>query len=403
MNHAPSTSQRPVRLGIIGAGSRMRGIVRRLLGTAQPGELQITAVYDPDTTLSETLFQDLGCRLEMARSDAEVATHPDVDWVFIGSWNNFHASQAIMALEAGKNVFCEKPLAMTMEECLTIRDAADAARTIFAFGLVLRYSPHYQKMHEILNSGLIGKIISVEFNETLAFNHGGYIFGDWRRYHRYSGGHLLEKCCHDLDLANWLIGSLATRVASFGGKNFFTPENSGRVREIGPNREGRPAYGEWSRFAPHLVDPFLSGADIVDNQVIIMEYANGVRATFHTNCNAAIPERRFYILGSHGSLRADLLTGRIEACRIGWDTKIENMDAGATDNHGGGDGKMAIGLYNTLIYQQPPEASVFEGLCSAVTALAAEEARQSGTVVDVTPYWNRAGIETSGGRLTATA
>ncbi len=51
----------------------------------------------------------------------------------------------------------------------------------------------------------------MEFNETLDFNHGGYIMGDWRRLQRYSGTHLLEKCCHDIDLVNWITGSLAGR------------------------------------------------------------------------------------------------------------------------------------------------------------------------------------------------
>jgi len=56
---------------------------------------------------------------------------------------------------------------------------------------------------------MIGDVVSMEFNETLNFNHGGYIMGDWRRKTDLSGGHLLEKCSHDYDLVNWILNSKA--------------------------------------------------------------------------------------------------------------------------------------------------------------------------------------------------
>jgi predicted dehydrogenase len=153
-------------------------------------------------------------------------------------------------------------------------------RTFF-FGLVLRSAPLYQKVHDLITSGAIGDLISFEFNETLAFNHGGYIFGNWRRHRAVAGTHLLEKCCHDLDLANWIVGSLPTRVASFGGKNFFIPKYQHQVDQIGPDANGQPAYSGWTD--RHRTNPFSGTADIFDNQVAILEYANQVRATFHTN------------------------------------------------------------------------------------------------------------------------
>ena len=94
-------------------------------------------------------------------------------------------------------------------------------------GFNLRRSPHYRKLKALLNDGVIGDVVSMDFNETLDFNLGGYIFGDWRRLRENSGPFLLEKCCHDIDLANWMLDSQATRVASFGGLNFFVPENEG--------------------------------------------------------------------------------------------------------------------------------------------------------------------------------
>jgi len=84
---------------------------------------------------------------------------------------------------------------------------------LFNIGLTLRYSPHYRKIKQLLESGAVGDIISMEFNETLDFNHGGYIMGNWRRLREYAGTHLLEKCCHDIDLVNWMVGSRARHVS----------------------------------------------------------------------------------------------------------------------------------------------------------------------------------------------
>lgn len=386
-----TASNSKVRIGMIGTGGRLRGVVRRLLQSDTTGRLEIVAAYDPDSGSLDTLDQVFGKTVRRAASDEALINDPEVDWVFIGSWNSEHARQSVAALNAGKNVFCEKPLATEFEGCLAIRDAVARTGKAFAFGLVLRYSPHYVRLKEVLESGVIGKIISFEFNETLGFNHGGYIFGNWRRKRANAGTHLLEKCCHDIDLANWMIGSLPVQVASFGGRDFFTPENQGEVERIGPNAEGKAAFSLWPD--PHHKNPFDGEADIFDNQVAILQYANGVRGTFHTNVNASLRERRFYICGTRGSIRADLVSGIIEVRENGWTARSEVYDTNAGDGHGGGDEVMANSLLATLTQGTAPAAGVLEGLHSALAAFALDEAADTGKVVDVRELWCRAGVE----------
>ena len=379
-----------VRLGVIGAGGRMRTILRGLLREAAKDSIRVTAVYDPDAGSHQAMRAELGQDFESVASEEALARHPDVDWVFIGSWNNVHARQAIAALEAGKHVFCEKPLATTFEDCLAIRDAVRKSGKVFAFGLVLRYSQHYQKVRELVASGVVGEVISFEFNETLGFTHGGYIFGNWRRKSAYSGSHLLEKCCHDIDLANWIMGRLPIHVASFGGTDYFLPKNEHHIARIGPDANGVAAYAGWAD--PHRVSRFSEGADIVDNQVAILQYSGGVRATFHTNCHAAIPERRFYICGSEGAIRADAITGDIEWKRIGHDTKLERFNSGFAGGHAGGDEMMAKGLVDTLVHGREPLALVEDGIRSCVVAFAIDEAMRQKIIVDLKPWWDAAGI-----------
>jgi predicted dehydrogenase len=344
-------------------------------------------LVDPDPLALRATREMFGAKIPVYRSAAELATRTDVDWVFIGSFNCHHAASAVAAFRAGKNVFCEKPLALNLTDGLAMHRAWRASGRTFAFGLVLRYSPLYQKTRELLAAGRIGRVISFEFNETLSFNHGGYIHGNWRRWRKLAGTHLLEKCCHDIDLATWLVEDVPVRVASFGGCDFFTPANARHARRIGPSPRGDKAYRSWPD--PHGVNPFTSDKDIVDNQVAILEFAGGVRATFHTNCHAGIPERRFYILGTEGALRADACTSQIELRRIGWGADSQHWDFGAGGGHAGGDEVMARGLAATLRGNAKPEAGMVEGLRSLAIANAIDQAMDTGSVVNLRPIWKR--------------
>ena len=384
------TPKETVNIGLIGCGARLRLVVKGITDADREHRIRIVSAYDPDPLSHEALREEFGQDCRNCPSEEALVSDPEVDWVFIGSWNCHHARQAILALKAGKNVFCEKPLATTLEDCLAIRQAVQGSGKTFAFGLVLRYSPHYQRIIEVIRSGAIGRVISFEFNETLGFNHGGYWFGNWRREKRNAGTAILEKCCHDIDLANWMIDSLPVRVASFGGRDFFTPDNAHQMERIGPNEKGQAAYCSWPD--PHRCNPFDGEGDIFDNQVAILEYANGVRGMFHLNCNAGMPERRFYVCGTEGTLRADLISSQIEMRKIGWKTKLENLDTHVKDGHGGGDEVMARSMVETLLRGVPPLASVEEGMRSSIVAFGIDQAADEGRVVSLTEMWCKAGI-----------
>lgn len=376
-----------IRVGVVGCGLRLQGILKGLLGADRP--IRCTAIMDPHRD-SMRLAREIAPDARVEEDYRKVCTADDVDWVLIGSWNCHHRQHAEAALNAGKDVFCEKPLATNVEDALAIRDTWRRSGRQFFFGLVLRYSPHYQTIKRTIDSGAIGRVISMEFNETLHFDHGGFIHGDWRRLTRNAGTHLLEKCCHDLDLAHWIVGDLPRRVASFGGCDFFTPDNAHHVERLGHAKNGRPAYSGWPRVDD--ADPFTAEKDIVDNQVAILEFLKGARATFHTNCNNAICERRMYICGTEGTLRADIVKGEIELHRIGYDTKVERLDVDVSGSHGGADSVLVRALADTMLNGTPPLATAQEGLASTITACAIDRAMESGAVVDVQPDWEAASL-----------
>lgn len=377
-------SSTSIKIGLIGAGLRLRNVMNLLLGESD-GQIVITGVHDPDLISQDAVRREFGANVSVFDS-LDSLIQSDADWIFIGSLNCYHAEQAIAAMRAGKNVFCEKPLATEFNDCLRVRQVEKETGQIFSFGLVLRYSPFYQKLKTLVAEGAIGKLVSFEFNETLRFNHGGYIFGNWRRNRSLAGTHILEKCCHDLDLANWITGELPMKTASFGGRNIFTEANEGLVEKIGMGPENARAYSSWPD--PHIVPPFSPGATIMDNQVAIIQYSGEVRATFHTNCTSAILERRFFLCGTEGSLRANAYTGLIEHQRIGWETQPEVIDTQAAGGHGGGDSVMARGLVQTLTQGAPPLATSLDGLRACVAAFGIDASVDTGRIIDLQPYWD---------------
>ena len=382
-------SAQEIGIGMIGCGGMGRIMVKKLLRDRP--HIRLKALYDPSPESIRVTRRDIAPDARVCRTEQEMFDSPDISWVLIASWNCFHKDQTLAAFRSGKNVFCQKPLALDTAECVAMEQAWKRSGKQFHIGFTLRYSPHYRKLRALLDDGVVGDIVSFEFNETLDFNHGGYIMADWRRFRKNAGTHLLEKCCHDIDLANWMVGSKAARVASFGGLNFFRPRHRNHIRRLGRNAKGQWAYQTWRNTGK--VNPFTCAKDIFDNQVAILEYENGVRATFHTNCNAGIPERRMYILGTEGAIRADVLPGTIELCRIGFDAVVERVDAGAKGGHGGGDDIMAAELADSMTHGRKPSAGLRDGLLSALTCFAMDKAADTGRVVSLAPYWKRAGIE----------
>ncbi len=388
------TNKDIVRVGLIGCGSRLTGVMRNTLGDSN--RLKVVALCDRSDTALTQAKSRLNCPDARIYADhRQLSAATDVDWVCVGSWNAFHKEHVLGAIEAGKHVFSEKPLTTNLDDCVALKRAIDSHAGLFSLGFVLRYSQFYSRIKELVSTGVIGKLVSFEFNETIGPDHGGYIMMDWRRKREWAGTHLLEKCCHDIDLTNWITDSVPVKAASFGGLDFFLPKNKGRMDEIGPHKNGLPAYCGWRNSGMYTrenqFDPFTTEKDVIDNQVAILQYANGVRATFHTNLNAAITERRMYLCGTHGTIRGDIITGQIEYKRIGHEpaVMIEKTTAGG---HGGADGTLANALRSSMLEGTAPLVGLDAGIRSAVACFGIDAAMDTGTVVDLCPMWQRVGI-----------
>lgn len=372
-----------MKIGIIGAGSRITRVLELLL--REDSSHEVFSVYDISIESLEKFKSEFG-NFFIEKDYLDVIRNPNIPWVFIGSFNNFHKEQILCALKYGKNVFCEKPIAISIKDLLEIKKAFLKKGKKFLISYPLRHSLHYKKIKEFIDAGKIGRVISLEFNEVLSFNHGLFIMGDWRRYTSLSGGHLLEKCCHDFDIVNWLIGSKAKKVSSFSGRDFFKKNNFKFFEKM------TAIYGDLIFSRKKLKNSFLMSKDIYDNQVAIIEYENGIRATFHTNCNSQIPERRLYICGTLGTLRTDLLQGVIEFKRFDTDkNEIIEFDKKMRESHGGGDSHMAkeINLAMTTNYNRPSDFD--DAIKSATTAIMCDVSVNKNKIIFMNKIWKKLG------------
>ncbi|MBC8497213.1 MAG: Gfo/Idh/MocA family oxidoreductase [Chloroflexi bacterium] len=153
---------------------------------------------------------------------------------FVCTQDQQHTAPALAALRAGYDVLLEKPMATTADECCQLVDIAEETGRQLHICHVLRFTKHFTKMREIIQSGDLGEIINVSHRENVSWWHMAHSFvrGNWRRA-ADSAPMILAKCCHDLDILIWLMNQNCAQLSSMGNLMHYRPENA---------PEGAPKY-----------------------------------------------------------------------------------------------------------------------------------------------------------------
>lgn len=388
------TSDRPVRIGVAGAGHRGGTYVDQILRL--PGA-KLTALCDTLPHRMELFRQRWNLNGVLCTTSLDQMLEGDkVDAVIITVPDRYHREVAVKCFQAGKDVMLEKPLAPSTADCRAIIDAHKASGRLLQVGFVLRCTPFYRRIKRIIDSGRLGQMMFVHACEYLSVEHGTSFMTRWHRKKENAGTILLCKNSHDLDLLNWLIGSLPTHVASFGGTDFFRPERAGARTCSECDRINTCRFrsnGDWYFLHGEKPTPgrdicaFNDDKDVVDNQVVILQYANRVRATFEMQM--FYPERstRFITIGGDQAyLHGCLETGRI-TLKSSVDNTVEEIDASADNDsgHGGGDLEFAQAFIDAVRTRRGTVAGIEAGLACNVIAEAAETARLEMRVVQIDP------------------
>lgn len=220
--------QKKITLALVGAGERGQycyAPYAQLHGY----EVQFTAVADPDDGRRDKFVSDYHLPANgIFHTAEEFFSHPRMaDAVIIATQDNQHYEYACRAIELGYSILLEKPISPSVRECLELQKRAEEKGTTIMVCHVMRYTKFFQKIKDLLDSKVIGDLVHVTHTENVGYWHyaHSYVRGNWHRMED-SSPMILAKCCHDMDILSWLLGSRCMTVSSFGGLRYFNEENA---------------------------------------------------------------------------------------------------------------------------------------------------------------------------------
>ncbi len=338
-----------VKVVILGLGNRGKNYGGHLANT--PG-VKIVAICDKYQEKIDKVKKAWGVPDEMCFTDEEkfFGLGKVADTMVIATQDKDHYGHAMKALKLKYNLMIEKPLSPDINQCLEMEEYARKQGCKVLVCHVLRYAHYYKRIKEIIDSGILGKIVLINHDEDVAYWHfcHSYVRGNWRREEDTSPL-LLAKCCHDMDLMYWYAGAKAKSVSSYGSLNYFKPGNEpegatdtcfdcphkdtcnfeATYQYVGRKKKffGRePKKYKWKPYAfcisndPNdIIDKlkndekgklwsrcvFKCDNDVVDCQTVNMEMENGVQVQLNVNAFNEHDHRHTEIRGSKGILIAD--------------------------------------------------------------------------------------------------
>lgn len=317
----------------------------------------------------------------------EKTPREEADILFIMTPEWTHLELFKKAVSSGCHVFLEKPIATTLEDCKQIYEISGATDRIVQIGFVLRYSPYYQKIKQIVESGRLGKIITIQMNERLALQHGAAFKRLWHRLKEYTGGFLNEKCCHDIDLMCWIMEKQAcpVEVSSFAGIGFSYEKDTPvlcsecsldncpwRYKGIDSLKSvnGKAYVDSTSSGIGKCV--FHSDTDVYDHQTVNILFSDGSQGVFTVIGMSGKPGRDIMIHGTDGYLEGDLGSGAIKI-RNYWQDETETIGLGQLGAHGGEDDVIISEFLQCVKQGKKPASTVEDGMRASMIAFAADK------------------------------
>ena len=362
----------PVTAILIGAGAR--GQIYARYAQEHPEELRIMAVAEPKADRRALMCRAYGIPADRAFSNWEdlMARPQMADAALICTLDDMHTEPTLAALKQGYHVLLEKPMSNSETECRAIAAAAEEAQRVLSVCHVLRYTPFYRTIKQLIDDGQVGEVASLSQVENVGYWHHAHSFvrGNWRCSEQTSPM-ILQKSCHDMDILLWLSGQRCTRVSSFGSLHHFDaahapqdaplrctdgcphsvvcPYDAGKIYltdNVGwptemlttdLSREGRLKAlreGPYGRCVYHCDN------DVVDRQVVNLEFDNGV-ASFTMTAFTTDMARQLKVCGTKGQITADMNANTVSLHRFGEsgprEITLETPPQTNNYGHGGGD------------------------------------------------------------------
>lgn len=389
-------------LGFIGCGARNRVYARNL--RRQFGEqIHISAVCDVNPGAAQAFKTEFGHPDTAVYTDFRelIQSHPSLDGLLIATPNYLHQEPAVMAFEHGMHTLLEKPLSHDRESCNRIAQAYTGSTSRVTMGFVLRYTPFYRTIMKMVQAGKVGQVKTLHADEIAGPVLSSVFFRTWRGKKAYTGDLLLEKCCHDLDLINTILGVNPVRVSAFGARDHYRAVPGWGPRCAECTEKDTCAYSTvlWARTIDQDIENgqyeyvdftndqcvYNDEHDVMDRQSQLIEYEGGILVSFSVALGGPQHCRRIDITGTQGRLLGDFAANRILFYGMGQETPEEIEIEHEQSGHGGGDSVIIRSFIESLDHpDHVSDAKLKDALKSALLAFLCDEARDRNEVLPVT-------------------
>lgn len=402
---------------ILGAGGRGQMFSDWLATECGPGS--VVAVAEPDPVRRALISDAHGIpAANCFETWQELLAQPKLADVLINATQDqHHIESATQAMEAGYHMLLEKPMAVTLADCEKINEVRKRTGRIVSVCHSLRYHAAFAEVRDILRSGIIGEIVSYDQLEAVEHIHQSHSFvrGNWGN-EAASTFMLLAKSCHDIDILMDMVGSDVTNVSSYGKLTYFREENkpegapkfcvegcpasadcpydaaklyltdSGWARYVGFTRLPRQQALDALRVSNYGKCVFQSDNDVVDHQVVALNFASGATATFTMTAFTPTGGRFIRVHGTKGYLEAKIDERKItywEFWRGNKKTEIEIPNAKGA--HGGADAEV-MKILIRAVEQNDPSLVLTDtetSLRTHTVVFRAEESRRKGVAIRI--------------------
>ena len=280
-----------LKIGLIATGGRGR----HGWEAHQPDKgVIITAGCDIDPEAQAKFHEDFP-EAQLFEDYRDLLKVEDIGAVIIATPDYLHEEMAIASLEAGKAVYLEKPMAITIEGCDRILETAMRTGSKLFIGHNMRHFPVILKMKEIIDSGVIGELQVAWCRHFIGYGGDAY-FRDWHSEQRYSNGLLLQKGAHDIDVMHWLMGSYTKSVVGMGMLSVYN-----RCGRRSPETKGCAKW-DVSQYPPLTQTGFSPIIDVEDHNMIMMQLENGGQMTYMQGHYTPDAERNYTFIGTKGRI-----------------------------------------------------------------------------------------------------
>jgi hypothetical protein len=337
------------------------------------------------------------------------------DAVIISTPDNLHYGPCMQALNMGYDVLLEKPISPSEKECRDILELARKKNRIVAVCHVLRYAPYFIKLRELMNSGAIGDVISVQHLEPIGHVHmsHSYVRGNWHNS-KETTPIILAKSCHDLDILKWMIGQPSRKIQAFGDLKWFRKENApeGSTARCmdGCKIEAECPYSalriyhrkrswtyvldlpeEKEKHSDHILEKlrntnygrcvYRMDNDQPDHYICNIQFDKNITASFSMEAFTSYEGRRTRVMGSMGDIVGDMNSFTLTDFRTGQKTEWKQE----SDGHGGGDWRLVADWIQAVDQQDPSllSSTIDASVESHVMGFAAERSRKENKVVEI--------------------